>query len=87
MLMSIAVMVAFLASLLLPVAGVAAVVTYVRRTRHLERTKGDGSANAMILDSLGRIHIRLDAMATRLHRIEERANALPATGQTHLQEP
>ena len=84
MMMSLAMMIAVLASLVLPVAGVVAVVTYVRRTRHLERLEGDGLGNAQILDSLDRVHIRLDAVAERLERMERRERMSQASDRPPL---
>lgn len=71
MLMSLAMLMAFVASLVLPVVGVVAVVTYVRRTRQLERMDSDRSFSARILDSLDQVHLRLDAMSERLARLEQ----------------
>jgi hypothetical protein len=71
MLTALMVTMALLASVVLPVAGVVAVVTYVRRARQLERIEGDGTPYAAVLDNLDQVHIRLDAISARLARIEE----------------
>ena len=62
--------IAFLATLILPVVAVVGVVAYIRRTRHLQDSLGDGSLHAAVLDSLDQVHVRLDAMSDRLTRLE-----------------
>ena len=61
----------FAASLALPVVAVVAGVTYVRRTRQLERMEGDGSHYGAVLDHLQQVHVRLDAINDRLAGMEE----------------
>lgn len=63
---------AFLASFVLPIVGIVAVVTYVRRTRRLEAMETDGSLYGRVLDGLDQIDMRLDAINERLARMEER---------------
>lgn len=87
MLMQWAMFVAFLASLALPVAGVVAAVTYVRKTRQQESMGGVGSVPTAILDSLDRVHVRLDAITDRLTRIEERMRVGSGATPDGLPEP
>jgi len=71
---------AFIASLALPVAAVLGVLAYIRRTRLLQDSMRDGSPQAVVLDSLDQVHVRLDAMNDRLKRLEEGLrleNAIP----------
>lgn len=77
MMMSLAVLMAAVASLVLPVAAVVGIVTYVRRTRRLERMEADGSPFARMLDSLDQVHVRLDALNERMSRIERRLEGEP----------
>ena len=63
-------LIASLAGLVLPVVAVVGVVTYIRRTRQLQNSMGDGSPHAAVLDSLDQVHVRLDAMNDRLTRLE-----------------
>jgi len=63
--------ISIIATLVLPVVAVVGIVTYVRRTRRLQDGGRDGSFEAAVLDSLDQVHLRLDAMSTRLHRMEE----------------
>jgi hypothetical protein len=85
MLMSLAMMIAFFASLVLPVVGVVAVVTYVRRTKQLERMDGDGSLIATLLDSMEQVHVRLDAINARLKRMENSERLTRARSAAALQ--
>ena len=82
--MSLAMTVAFIISMVLPVAVVIGIVTYVKRTRYLQRAESDGSVHGAVLDGLDQVQIRLDAMSERLARLEEhmridedRADRLP----------
>ena len=67
MLMSWVMIVAFVASVAVPVLGVIALVTFLRRGRHLP---GDVSQHDAVLDSLDQVHVRLDALGERLARVE-----------------
>ena len=68
---SLVMIIAFVASLALPVVAVVGVVAYIRRTRLLQDGIGDGSPYSTVLDSLEQVHIRLDAMNGRLTSLEE----------------
>lgn len=75
MVMSFAMLFAFIASLVLPILGVVALVTFLRRGRQLPGTGAEGSPYAAILDSLEQVHMRLDAMSGRLARVESHLDA------------
>ena len=66
----VAMMIAFFASLVLPVVAVVAMVTYVRRMRASDRGGSGAPSNEALLDSLDQVHIRLDALGERLDRME-----------------
>lgn len=70
MLMSLAMVFAFVASVVLPILGVVALVAFLRRGRQLPGGGPEGSSYAAILDSLEQVHMRLDAMSGRLARVE-----------------
>ena len=64
------VVLATLASLALPVLGVVALLTFIRRGRQLHGQEANDSLRAAVLDSLDQVHLRLDAMSERLSRVE-----------------
>ena len=67
-------LIGFIMSLVVPVAIVIGIVTYVKRTRQLQELESGGSHMA-VLDSLDQVHIRLDAISERLARVEEHLDA------------
>ncbi|MCG6956648.1 MAG: hypothetical protein LJF04_11730 [Gemmatimonadetes bacterium] len=69
MFMSFAMLFAVLASMVLPILGVVALVTFLKRGRQFPGAGADGPYGA-ILDSLEQVHVRLDALSGRLTRIE-----------------
>jgi hypothetical protein len=70
MLMYFVVLLAGIASLALPVLGVMALVSFLRRGRELQGHGVSESLSATILDSLDQVHVRLDAVNDRLARLE-----------------
>jgi hypothetical protein len=64
-----------LASLTLPVLGVIALVTYIRRGRPLQGQDMNDPSRAAVLDSLDQVHLRLDALNDRLARLERSLEA------------
>jgi hypothetical protein len=75
MFMSLAMLFAFVASIVLPILGVMAIVTFIRRGRQFPGTQAEGSSYGAILDSLEQVHLRLDALSGRLTRIESHLDA------------
>ncbi len=67
---SIALVVMWLASVTVGVIAAAAMVTYVRRTWQQMRLDEKGPAHEEILDGIERIEVRLSAMSERIERIE-----------------
>lgn len=84
--MPIAIFLAFLFSLALPVVGIVAVVTYIRRTRRLEQMETDGSLYGRVLDGLDQIDMRLDAISERLARMEERERLTSGESRRAMEE-
>lgn len=64
---------AFLMSIALPIVVLVAGINFIKRTR--SRGIGGGGLEAAILDSLERVHIRLDALNDRMAALEEKAGA------------
>jgi hypothetical protein len=75
MLMSMTMLFAFVASLVLPILGIVAIVAFLRRGRQFPGTQADGSPYGAILDSLEQVQMRLDALSGRLTRIESHLDA------------